>query len=243
MIDSEKILNELDAWLQKEVYSNHIKNIKKLKNPKSFKINPFLLPYIARVSFGSTSPYSLAKTLVLPRVMGTSVTTSFGSKMQDFIVDNIEHAKGSGIPGIDIEFLDQTLVERPKIYCQVKAGPNTINSDDVTTIEGKFRKLRRKANQDKLKIGANSMIVGILYGSEEELSGSYKKIRDYHNYGVHIGKEFWEKLTGDETFYHKMEQRLQNQSKAINETTLIKSIITELSETKELVSLSKSCDI
>ena len=56
--------------------------------------------------------------------------------MQGFI-SAIQNAVGSTTSGMDIEFTDQT--DGRKKYCQLKAGPNTINADDVETIAGHFQ--------------------------------------------------------------------------------------------------------
>lgn len=238
MVDTNILINQLEDWWMKDVYENHKKNISRLQKPSSFNINPFLHPYIANFIYGDISPKSLAKALVLPRAMGTSVATTFGSKMQDFIVANIEHAQGSAISGIDIEFKDQTKEKKDLTYCQVKAGPNTINADDVRTIVGKFTKLRNKARLDKLPVQNDALIVGILYGSRKELSGSYKAI-ETNGYGVFIGSEFWEKLTGDNQFFEKMSVKLSEISDTLNEQEYIEDIVEKLSTSPEIIALSK----
>ncbi|MCK5040937.1 MAG: hypothetical protein KAR62_01525 [Sphingomonadales bacterium] len=239
MVDTGILLDRLEDWWMEDVYEKHKANVKKLKKSNAFNINPFLHPYIANFVYGDISPLSLAKALVLPRAMGTSVTTTFGSKMQNFIVTNIDHAKGSAIGGVDIEFEDQTVDNKPVMYCQVKAGPNTINADDVETITKKFTKLRKKAMLDGLDLAPNSSIVGVLYGERKELSGSYLNIEAEHGYGVFVGSEFWNKLTGDVDFYDKMASKLHSISLKVNEEDYIQDIINELSETDEIVALSK----
>ena len=46
------------------------------------------------------------------------------------------------------------------------------------------------------------MIVGVLYGEGDDLSGHYKIINSH--YPVYCGAEFWEHLTGDKQFYHRL---------------------------------------
>ena len=48
----------------------------------------------------------------------------------------------------------------------------------------------------------DDMIVGVLYGEGDELSDHYKIINSH--YPVYIGAEFWEHLTGDAHFYHRL---------------------------------------
>ena len=126
----QHILNAAKQWFKETIAQNHIKNTKKLVNPKEFNINPFLAVYLANFLTGNSSPESIAKALLFPRVLGTSINTSFGTNMQSFI-GAIQDAVGSTASGMDIEFTDQT--DGRKKYCQLKAGPNTINKDDVET--------------------------------------------------------------------------------------------------------------
>ena len=46
------------------------------------------------------------------------------------------------------------------------------------------------------------MIVGLFYGSPEELTANYKAIDK--EFPVYIGREFWHRLTGDENFYEDL---------------------------------------
>ena len=69
---------------------------------------------------GQLTPKSIAKALAYPRVLGQSITTSFGMNMQKFISDVLVNAFGSTTQGIDIEFTD--CVDGRKKYCQVKLG-------------------------------------------------------------------------------------------------------------------------
>src|SRR5579859_5930094 len=83
------IINEFKVWFRDTLAESHKKNTKKLKNIKKFQINPFLLYYLASFLEGNTDSASLAKVLVLPRVLQTSITTSFGIRMQRFITKTL----------------------------------------------------------------------------------------------------------------------------------------------------------
>lgn len=85
-------------------------------------------------------------------------------------------------------------------YCQCKAGPQTINKDDVDTILSHFKKLINKARLDRLPLQMDDLIVGVLYG--DRLSANYKTIET--TYPVYCGRDFWEHLTGDKTFYYQL---------------------------------------
>lgn len=196
----QQIVESGKAYFRQIIIPSHLKNLQGLKL-KDFKVNPFLVNYLAAFLCGDTKPESLAKALVYPRILGTSINTSFGQNIQVFISGLREVAGGaSGIDGIDIEFMD--AIDGRRKYCQCKAGPQTINKDDVATIYGHFKHLINKARLDRLPVQIDDMIVGVLYGEEQELSGHYKTIK--LQYPVYCGAEFWEHLTGDKQFYHRL---------------------------------------
>lgn len=120
-----EIIESGKDFFRSTIIQNHIKNLESL-TLKSFNINPFLINYLAAFLCGNTEPESLAKALVYPRVLGTSLNTSFGQQVQIFI-SQLQQIVGnaSGIDGIDIEFVD--ALDNRRKYCQCKAGPNTIN--------------------------------------------------------------------------------------------------------------------
>ena len=197
----QKILDTAKQWFRERIAQNHIKNTEKLVNPNEFNINPFLTVYLANFLTGNSNPESIAKALLFPRVLGTSITTSFGNNMQGF-TSVLQDAVGSTTSGIDIEFIDQ--IDQRKKYCQLKSGPNTINKDDVENIAGHFKAVRNLSRTNNLRIPNDDMIVGVLYGEPHELSGHYKRIISQYDYEVVVGQEFWHRLTGDEHFYHEL---------------------------------------
>ncbi|KHS95582.1 hypothetical protein LOZ86_01435 [Pectobacterium parvum] len=203
----EEILEKAKVWFTDTIIKNHIKNTEKLIDPAEFKINPFLNVYLANFLTGNSSPESIAKALIYPRVLGTSITTSFGQNIQSFTSDVLD-VFGSTTSGIDIEFTDQ--IDGLRKYCQLKAGPNTINKDDVETIAGHFKGIINLGRTNNLKLGFDNMIVGVIYGEKFDLSSHYKRITKQYHFPVITGKDFWHRLTGDENFY-------QDLAKAIDE--------------------------
>lgn len=196
----QQIIESGKQYFRQVIIPNHINGLEKL-HLKDFSINPFLINYLAAFLCGNTNPESLAKALVYPRILGTSINTSFGQNIQIFISKLAEVAgSASGIDGIDIEFTD--ALDGRKKYCQCKAGPNTINSPDVATIMGHFGHLQNKARLDRLPLQITDLIVGVLYGEPEELSANYRNIN--RTYPVYCGAEFWEHITGDRQFYHRL---------------------------------------
>lgn len=224
----EMIIENGKAYFRSTIIPNHIKNLSKL-HLSSFNVNPFLINYLAAFLCGDTTPISLAKALVYPRILGTSLNTSFGQNIQIFI-SSLEEVTGgaSGIEGIDIEFID--AIDGRRKYCQCKAGPQTINKEDVATILGHFKYLLNKARLDRMNLQVDDMIVGVLYGEKENLSANYKLI-DSH-YPVVCGADFWERLTGDRNFYYRLSKAFGEvvEEDNIDGSSLILEKVNEIAE-------------
>jgi hypothetical protein len=109
-------------------------------------------------------------------------------------------ANGSLIKGMDVEFIDK--VDNRKKWCQLKSGPNTINSEDVKPLLKKFSTVVNLARTNSIKLNNNDLILGVLYGEEKQLSQHYKKIDKI--YPVIVGEEFWHRITGFPHFYTKL---------------------------------------
>lgn len=237
MTEEEKlqILEKVKTWFRTVIIPNHIKNTQKLQDQKQFDINPFLVPYIAAYLTGELTPESVAKALLYPRVLGSSITTSFGQNMQTFISTVLE-SYGSLVPGIDIEFIDAADGRRK--YCQAKLGPNTINKDDITTIHNHFRDARNLGRTNNLPVQHHDMVIGILYGEPGQESNHYKYLRDHHDYTLLIGKEFWHHLTGDEDFYSGLKLAIGEVAVEAEGRGLIESLVQRLASDPEIRKLA-----
>lgn len=136
------------------------------------------------------------------RVYSVQALIPVSVKMSRSLFPNFKKSSGgaSGIDGIDIEFVD--AMDGRRKYCQCKAGPKTINKDDITTFLSHFKYLMNKSRLDRMGLQFDDLVVGVLYGEKGSLSAFYKAI-DTH-YPVLCGSDFWMHLTGDETFYHRL---------------------------------------
>lgn len=221
--EKQKILETAKDFFRTRIVPNHNKNTEKLVDLKEFKVNPFLEKYLAQYAFGDSSPESIAKALIYPRVLGTSITTSFGTIMQQFC-NYVLSSYASTTSGIDIEFID--AVDGARKYCQVKAGPNTINKDDIPMIEGAFRGLINLGRTNGIRIASIDCIVGVLYGTPDELNGHYKKINE--DYPVIVGQEFWYRLTGDQDFYDDLIDAFAEVANEMDSSALLERTINRL---------------
>jgi len=220
-----KILKSFKEWFKDSLIESHRKNTLKLKDINEFNINPFLLYYLANYLEGNSNPESLAKALVFPRALGTSITTSFGTQMQTFIT-KVLGAYGSTTTGIDIEFIDQ--IDRRKKYCQLKSGPNAINKDDIKTIKDHFQGVKNLARTNNLKIDLSDLVFCLTYGEESEKNSFIKALEK--EYKVYMGKDFWHRFTGDQFFYRDLIHSAGEIAKEVNMKNIVDDVIKNLSE-------------
>ena len=196
------ILERAKSWFKEEIIVNHKKNIRKLKKSKELDINPFLVSYLSSFFPGEKKSRAVAKALLYPRVLGTSIVTSLGGRMQNFASAVLGSTFPSLISGLDIEFVDQ--VDEIRKYCQLKLGPNTLNTGDVQTIHGHFSTAVRLARTNNLRIPSTDFVVGVLFGETQDVNGSYKQLQNEFHYTLLVGKDFWHHLTGDEQFFYEL---------------------------------------
>lgn len=234
--DKKAILEKAKVWFKENIAENHIKNTHKLIKTSKFDINPFLAVYLSNFLTGNNQPKSIAKALLYPRVLGTSITTSFGTNIQKF-TNEVLTSFGSTTSGIDIEFIDQ--INKNKVYCQLKSGPNTINKDDVETIVSHFKKVINLGRTNNLRITHHDMIVGIIYGDISHLNGHYKRITNEYHYPIYIGQNFWHRLTGDECFYSDLIHAIGKIATEADFSKELEEVIDELSKSSEIKALSK----
>lgn len=228
MTEAEKkeIVEKFKAWFRDNLAIAHKRNTEKLKDINKFQINPFLLHYLASFFEGNTEPESLAKVLVYPRVLGTSITTSFGTGMQRFITQ-ILGAYGSVTAGIDVEFIDQ--LDGRRKYCQLKSGPNAINRDDVDTIENHFRSIKNLARTNNLDLRYGDLVFALMYGERKEVN-SFIPILEGRDVVVLVGEEFWHRFTGDQTFYRHLIVAAGEVAQEINMKESINEVVQALSK-------------
>lgn len=237
----DKKIFEAKVWFRDQIVKAHVENTKKLKNSKEFKINPFLTTYLANFLTGNSSPESVAKVLIYARILATSISTSFGQRAQSLFTDEGIGSYGSAIEGIDIEFID--AIDGRKKYCQLKAGPQTINKDDVETINKHFKKLKGIAKINCLQVGVNDLIIGVMYGTQDELSAHYKSLENEYSYPVFVGEEFWHRLTGDSGFYHKLIKALSEVAEEFDSAKLIEDTVRELAMDEEIQKISSASQL
>lgn len=223
--ERQRILRDAKVFFRTRIAEKHKENTERLSQLDQFNINPFTHKYLAQFAFGDSSPESMAKALIYPRVLGTSIATTFGTQLQ-FFCNEVLSSYASTTTGIDIEFMD--AIDGRRKFCQVKAGPTTINHDDVETIRNHFQGIRRLARTNHLNLEATDCVVGVFYGTETSLSASYKKIDT--EYPVYVGEEFWHHLTGDIQFYYDLIDAFAEVADEMDSSVMINDIIRQLAD-------------
>ncbi len=228
MTDEEKqaIIANAKEYFRTKIEPAHEAKTKECGKLSAFNVNPFLSKYLAQFAFGDSSPESVAKALILPRVFGTSITTIFGTRMQQFCNDVLS-SYASTAQGMDIEYIDAS--DQRRKYCQVKAGPNTINKDDVDSILNHFKSLRNLSVTNGQRIPQEDCILGVLYGDYDSLNPFYKEIES-EGYPVLSGKEFWQHLSGDENLYDDLIDALGDVAGEMNCADLLDDTIHKLAQ-------------
>ena len=225
--ERQAILDKSKVFFRERVAENHKANTEKLTSLAKFNINPFTHKYLANFAFGDSSAINMAKALVYPRVLGTSISTTFGTQLQYFCNEVLD-SFASTTSGIDIEFID--AIDGRRKYCQVKAGPQTINHDDVKTICDHFNAIKNLARTNGMT-DFNPLfdcVVGVFYGTPSALSVHYKDIQK--SYPVICGQDFWERLTGDAHFYDALINAFAEVADEINCSDAVENVINTLAK-------------
>ncbi len=231
--ENQEVLSRVEAWFLEKIVKSHIERTKKLSRASQFDINPFTVRYLSQALTGSVTPTGVAKALLYPRVLGSSITTSFGQQMQSFISDVLVDAYGTVVSGMDIVFVDR--IDSRKKYAQIKLGPNTINKDDVVTIRNHFNSVINLSRQNRAGVEHDDLMVGVMFGTVDQVSAHYKKLRDDHHFALHVGAEFWEHLTGDPHFMTRLESTLTQNVDSMNMHEVLTQTVEELAADPEII--------
>jgi len=221
-----EILEKAKNYFRKNLAEAHKKNTIKLKSVKEFTPNPFLWSYLAYFLQGKNDAETIAKVLIYPRVLGTSINTSFGMGIQHLVTTMFAGISGSTTPGIDIEYIDK--IDGRKKYCQLKAGPNVINRDDVATIKGHFRAAINLARQNHLPVQNDDYVFGLIYGEPSQQNSFIQEVQQ--DYPVLIGKDFWHHFTGDPNFYSDLVNAIGEVAVETNMQDTINEVIQDLAK-------------
>ena len=225
--ENQSVLDAAKTWFEEKIIASHLKNTLKLTNIDEFNINPFTVWYLAKFVDNEVTAKSIAKALIFPRVLGVSIATSLGTNLQRFITDTLVTAYGSAASGMDIDFTDR--LDGLQKYAQIKLGPNTINKDDVKTINDKFNSVQNLLKANGKSLSKSHFVIGIMFGEDHELNNWYRQLRDDHGWELYIGEQFWWRLTGDEFFLERLIDVIRKSTENAAASSAIETAIDKLS--------------
>lgn len=228
----EEILFKAGIWFKEEIVKRHYASIERMSNLKKVNINPFTISYLSQLLKGQIDTDGIARAIAYPSALGARISTIFGNQIQSFVSTVLDCA-GSGIDGIDIEFDD--CIDHIHKYCQMKAGPTTINKDDVKTISDHFTGLKRRFKTNNVTISNKQLVVGVVYGDTKSLAQHYKNIETKYCYDVFVGCDFWRRLTGDKNFYFELIKSVNEVSKTIAANNKLEDAIQKIAKSSNLI--------
>ena len=82
-------------------------------------------------------------------------------------------------------------------------------------------------------------MVGVLRGTEDELSNHYKRVKEKCYYPVYVGQEFWHRLTGSPTFYFELIKAIAEVALEIDGTDLLETVINRLAKEIEASDIAR----
>jgi len=231
-----RVLERSKVWFKEKIVIPHYRNTQKLIHAREFNINVFLVRYLSHFLTGAITPEGVARALVLPRALGPSITTTFGTQIQSFIVEVFDGAFGSVSSGIDIEFTDK--IDGRHKYLQAKLGPNTINKDDVESIAGHFTDIYNRAKINKVDVLFGDLAIGVMYGDYKDVNSWYQRLEKDKHFSLYVGSDFWERLTGYPDFMTRLEAAFWSVLEEVEVTDLLEQVIEELSKDPQIIELA-----
>ncbi len=84
---TKKILTQkIVEYFDKNIFNNHIDaSLKVHSKLKSYNINPIVVKYLSKVLEDNYSAEGNGKALFYPRVLGTSINTSFETRISKYV--------------------------------------------------------------------------------------------------------------------------------------------------------------
>lgn len=194
--EKQAIINSGKDYFRKIIIPNHIKGLKSLRL-KDFKINPFMVNYLA----GKISFEDFAKALLYPVMFDTLVSSGPLSAFNQFVARLSELTDGfSDINGIDFEFTD--AIDGKRKYCQCRPSLVALTDDETAEVLGNFKKAYEQSQAEGVDMQINDLVMAFPYGDENIFSGNSKIISSH--YDILYGEEFWHRLSGDRNFYYRI---------------------------------------
>lgn len=199
----------LKEFIEKNIQLFHVKRLEKLSGLEIHTLLKRKNPYLFKAKNQNTA-HDLVKS-ILDAHLSSQEEGIFGNFLEQlalFVCEKTNRGRKSTAEGIDLEFeKDKTL-----FLVSIKSGPNWGNSGQISKMKASFTKAKkiRGANIQKEKIVA---VNGCCYGKEKKTDkGDYIKL---------CGQDFWEFISGEESFYIDIIEPLGYRAKEKNDEFLL----------------------
>lgn len=199
-------LQQVTKYVEKNIGTFHQKRIASLDSLKLSKVLSRKNPYLFKAKYLLTAE-QIIRGLVDAHI-SSNEETIFGDWLEGlalFINENIYGGRKSGIPGIDLEFDN----ESKRYIVNIKSGPNWGNNSQVAKMVADFNSARRSllTSNSKLNVVA---INGCCYGRDSRPL----KTKNYYKL---CGQKFWEFISGDANLYLDVIEPLGHKAKERND--------------------------
>lgn len=198
-------LNDVTKYVEENIGTFHQKRIAALNDLKLPKVLGKKNPYLFKAKYILTAQ-DIIKSLT-DAFISSQEETIFGDWLEGlaiFINSNIYGGRKSGIPGIDLEFDNNTV----QYIVTIKSGPNWGNSSQIAKLAADFKTAKKtlRTSNSQLNVVA---VNGCCYGKDSK--------PDKGNYYKYCGQKFREFISGDAELYTKIIDPLGHKAKERND--------------------------
>lgn len=190
--------DEKQIWISiliKDFVKNSIKELKDTSLEKLL-INPFLVK-----AFGFND-YKEIVTFYFYQKITRSVVTSWGFTVEKLLL--CSGAKETNMPGFDMK----VEKENKTFQLQIKSSPNTMSIEQVRQLNTHIKNIKDKIS--------NIPILGMTYGTKEQINTQIQStLIDYPN-SVKIGKELWDFIANEDGYCIKLLDLIDEISSSFN---------------------------
>ncbi|MCX7989886.1 MAG: PmeII family type II restriction endonuclease [Aquificaceae bacterium] len=201
----EDLLKSVKNFVEETIEEFHQKKIEKLVNLDIKEVISRKNPYLYKAK-GLENAYDIVKSMV-DYYLASQEETLFGNWLEKLAIYVCNISFGgvkSSTEGIDLEFERDSR----RYYVSIKSGPNWGNSNQLNQMKRNFESIKKRL-PEPLKTNA-IFVEGCCYGR--------CGIQDKGIYYKYCGKDFWELISGVESFYIDIVEPIGYRAKEKNES-------------------------
>lgn len=204
-MNKDELLNRVEKFISETIDDFHKRRLEKLKN---LNLNTVLIrknPYLYKAK-GLEKAFDIVESIV-SHYIASQEETIFGEWLESLAIFVCGLSFGgvkSSTQGIDLEFEREGF----RYFVSIKSGPNWGNSSQIRAMVRDFESIRRRLTQKELN--RSVFVEGCCYGR--------CGIRNKGIYYKYCGKDFWELISGIESFYIDIVEPIGYKAREKNQT-------------------------